>query len=169
MMALRIAYFKVYYPVEFYSAYFTVRADLFDAAIMTRGVDKVKAEMHRLNLKGTSITANEKSLYTILEICLEMYERGIKFLPVDLYQSHARKFKKVGNAILPPLNAFAGVGEAAAESIMEAAKKGKFLSQEDLKNRAGITKAVMEVLNENGVLRGLSETSQINFMDMLNM
>lgn len=169
MMALRIAYFKVYYPVEFYSAYFTVRADLFDAAIMTRGVDKVKAEMHRLNLKGTSITANEKSLYTILEICLEMYERGIEFLPVDLYQSHARKFKKVGNAILPPLNAFAGVGEAAAESIMEAAKKGKFLSQEDLKNRAGITKAVMEVLNENGVLRGLSETSQINFMDMLNM
>ena len=169
MMALRIAYFKVYYPVEFYCAYFSVRADLFDAAIMTRGAAKVKAEMHRLNLKGTSITANEKSLYTILEICLEMYERGIDFLPVDLYQSHARKFKKVGNSILPPLNAFAGVGEAAAESIMEAAKDGKFLSQEDLKSRAGITKAVMEVLNENGVLRGLSETSQINFMDMLNI
>ena len=169
MMALRIAYFKVYYPVEFYCAYFSVRADLFDAAIMTHGAAKVKAEMHRLNLKGTSITANEKSLYTILEICLEMYERGIDFLPVDLYQSHARKFKKVGNSILPPLNAFAGVGEAAAESIMEAAKDGKFLSQEDLKSRAGITKAVMEVLNENGVLRGLSETSQINFMDMLNI
>ncbi len=167
MMALRIAYFKVYYPIEFYIAYFTVRADLFDAAIMTRGVEKVRAEMRRLNIKGNTMTANEKSLYTILEICLEMYERGFEFLPVDLYKSHAKKFRKVGNAILPPLNAFAGVGEAAAESIMAAAEKEQFLSQEDLKNKAGITKAVIETLSENGVLRDLPETSQINFLDML--
>lgn len=167
MMALRIAYFKVYYPIEFYIAYFTVRADLFDASIMTKGVDKVRAEMRRLNLKGTSITANEKSLYTILEICLEMYERGFEFLPVDLYKSHSKKFRKVDNAILPPLNAFAGVGEAAAEAIEAAAKKEKFLSQEDLKNKAGITKAVVEVLAENGVLKDLPETSQIDFLSML--
>lgn len=166
MMALRIAYFKVYYPIEFYIAYFTVRADLFDAAIMTKGVEKVKAEMQRLNLKG-GLTANEKALYTILEICLEMYERGFEFLPVDLYESHAKKFRKVGNAILPPLNAFAGVGESAAESIMAAAQKGKFLSQEDLKDRAGITKAVIETLQENGVLEDLPETSQIDFLGML--
>lgn len=93
-----------------------------------------------------------------------MYERGIEFLPVDLYQSHARKFKKVGNAILPPLNAFAGVGDAAADSIMNAAAEGKFLSKEDLKNRAGITKAVMETLDENGILKDLSDTSQIGFL-----
>ena len=167
MMALRIAYFKVYYPIEYYIAYFTVRADLFDAAIMTKGVDKVRAEMKRINLKGTSVTANEKALYTILEICLEMYERGFNFLPVDLYQSHAKKFRKVDNAILPPLNAFAGVGESAAEAIEAAAKKEKFLSQEDLKNKAGITKAVVEVLAENGVLKDLPETSQIDFLSML--
>lgn len=164
MMALRIAYFKVYYPAEFYIAYFTVRADLFDAALMANGVGKVRAEMRRLSLKGNSASATEKSLYTILEICLEMYERGIEFLPVDLYQSHARKFKKVGNAILPPLNAFAGVGDAAADSIMNAAAEGKFLSKEDLKNRAGITKAVMETLDENGILKDLSDTSQIGFL-----
>ena len=167
MMALRIAYFKVYYPVEFYIAYFTVRADLFDAAIMTKGVERVRSEMHTLNLKGNSMSANEKSLYTILEICLEMYERGISFLPADLYESHAKKFRKVGNAILPPLNAFAGVGESAAEAIMNAAKDGKFLSQEDLKSRAGITKAVVETLEENGVLDGLPATSQIGFLDMM--
>lgn len=167
MMAFRIAYFKVNYPVEFYIAYFTVRADLFDAALMTQGVQKVRDEMRKLTLKSGNMTANEKSLYTILEICLEMYERGITFLPVDLYRSHARKFQKVDNAILPPLNAFAGVGDAAADAIMDAAKEGKFLSQDDLKNRAGINKAVIETLSENGVLDDLPESSQISLFDML--
>ena len=167
MMALRIAWFKVNFPVEFYIAYFTVRADLFDAALMTKGVDKVKEEMRKLNMKAQGMTANEKSLYTILEICLEMYERGISFLPVDLYKSHARKFQKVDNAILPPLNAFAGVGDAAADALMEAAKEGPFLSQDDLKNRSGVNKAVLETLAENGVLKGIPESSQIGFFDML--
>ncbi len=167
MMALRIAWFKVNYPVEFYIAYFTVRADLFDAALMTKGVDKVRDEMRKLNMKGNTMTANEKSLYTILELCLEMYERGISFLPVDLYKSHARKFQKIDNAILPPLNAFAGVGDAAADALMEAAKDGPFLSQDDLKNRSGVNKAVLETLSENGVLRGIPESSQIGFFDML--
>ena len=167
MMAFRIAWFKVNYPVEFYIAYFTVRADLFDAALMTQGVEKVRNEMQKLNMKSTGMSANEKSLYTILELCLEMYERGISFLPVDLYKSHARKFQKVGNAILPPLNAFAGVGDSAADSLMEAAKGGTFLSQDDLKNRSGVNKAVIEVLAENGVLNGIPESSQIGFFDML--
>lgn len=167
MMALRIAYFKVYYPIEFYIAYFTVRADLFDAAIMCNGAEKVRAEMKNITLKGTSATANEKSLYTILEICLEMYERGFNFLPVDIYKSHAKKFQKVDGAILPPLNAFAGVGDSAAEAIMNAAKEGKFLSQEDLKNRSGANKAVLETLSENGVLKDLPETSQIDMFSML--
>ena len=167
MMAFRIAYFKVNYPVEFYIAYFTVRADLFDATIMTKGVQKVKDEMHKLNMKGNNKTANEDKLYTILEICLEMYERGITFLPVDLYKSHAKKFLKIGNSILPPLNAFPGVGEAAAEAIMTAAQNGKFLSHEDLKNRSGANKAVVEILAENGVLKDLPESSQISMFDML--
>ena len=118
-------------------------------------------------MKSTGMSANEKSLYTILELCLEMYERGITFLPVDLYKSHARKFQKVGNAILPPLNAFAGVGDSAADSLMEAAKGGQFLSQDDLKNRSGVNKAVIEVLAENGVLNGIPESSQIGFFDMM--
>ena len=167
MMALRIAWFKVNYPVDFYIAYFTVRADLFDAALMTKGVDKVKEEMRKLSMKSAGMTANEKSLYTILELCLEMYERGITFLPVDLYKSHARKFQNIDGAILPPLNAFAGVGDAAADALMEAAKDGPFLSQDDLKNRSGANKAVIETLAENGVLKGIPESSQIGFFDMM--
>lgn len=167
MMALRIAYFKVYYPIEFYAAYFTVRADLFDAAIMTKGKERVKEEMRLIDIKGKAATANEQELYKILELCLEMYERGYKFLPVDLYKSHARKFQREGDAILPPLNAFAGVGDAAAEAIMEAASKGKFLSREDFKTKAGINKSVAETLEENGVLDGLPESSQMDFLGML--
>ncbi len=167
MMALRIAWFKVNYPVDFYIAYFTVRADLFDATLMTKGVDKVKEEMRKLSMKSAGMTANEKALYTILELCLEMYERGITFLPVDLYKSHARKFQNIDGAILPPLNAFAGVGDAAADALMEAAKNGPFLSQDDLKNRSGANKAVIETLAENGVLKGIPESSQIGFFDMM--
>lgn len=163
MMALRIAYFKVHYPMEFYMAYFTVRADLFDAAIMAKGKDTVRSEMKKIKLKGNSATANEKSLLTILEICLEMYERGFEFGPADLYSSDAKKFGKKDGKIIPPLNAFSGVGTNAAEAIAEARKDGEFMSKEDLKNRAGITKTVIEVLSDNGVLDSLPESSQISF------
>lgn len=167
MMAFRIAWFKVNYPTEFYIAYYTVRADLFDATIMAQGKEKVQNEMRKISLKGNNITANEKALYTILELCLEMYERGIEFLPVDLYQSHATKFQKVGNAILPPLNAFPGVGTSAAEAIYQAAQKGEFLSRDDLKNRSGANKSVIETLATNGVLKDLPESSQMSLFDML--
>lgn len=163
MMAFRIAYFKVHYPTEFYMAYFTVRADLFDAAIMANGKDKVIQEMKKIKVKGNSATANEKNLLTILEICHEMYERGIDFGSVSLYKSHPYKFSKENGKIIPPLNAFSGVGTNAAEAIAEARKDGDFMSVEDLKARSGVTKTVIEVLSENGVLDELPESSQISF------
>lgn len=163
MMALRIAYFKVHYPTEFYMAYFTVRADLFDVTLMAEGDEKVMAEMKKIKLKGNSATANEKSLLTILEICHEMYQRGIEFGSVDLYKSHAYKFRKIDGKIVPPLNAFPGVGTGAAEAIDEAKKDGEFLSKEDLKNRSGITKTTIDILAGYGVLDMLPDSSQISF------
>ena len=163
MMAFRIAYFKVHYPAEFYMAYYTVRADLFDAAIMAKGKDKVVQEMKKIKIKGSSATANEKNLLTILELCHEMYERGIEFGSVSLYKSHPYKFSKEDGKIIPPLNAFAGVGTNAAEAIAKAREDGGFMSKEDLKARAGITKTVVEVLAENGVLDDLPDSSQISF------
>ncbi len=165
MMGFRVAYFKVHYPIEFYIAYFTVRADLFDAALMARGDDVLVPEMQKLKHAG-NLSATEKSLYTIMELCHEMYQRGFEFLPVDIYKSHASKFKKVDGKILPPLNAFGGVGTAAAESIMAAREDGEFISREDLKNRAKVNKSVMETLAENGCLDGLPETSQISLFEM---
>ncbi len=163
MMAFRIAYFKVHYPTEFYMAYFTVRADLFDASIMAVGKDRVIQEMRKIRAKGPSATANEKNLFTILEVCLEMYERGIDFAPVNIYESHAFKFGLKNKKILPPLNAFPGVGTGAAQAIYEAARGGEFMSKDDLKQRSGVTKTVIDILGDNGVLGDMPESSQISF------
>lgn len=167
MMGFRVAYFKVHYPVEFYIAYFTVRADLFDAAIMAKGDDVLMDEMHRLEQRQNEWSATEKSVYTICEICHEMYQRGFEFLPVDLYESHAFKFRKVDGKILLPINAFQGVGDAAAKNIMDAREEGEFMSVEDLKQRAKLTKTVIETLGANGCLDGLPQTSQLSLFDMM--
>lgn len=161
MMGFRVAYFKVHHPIEFYIAYYTVRADLFDAAIMAQGDAKLKEEMFKLEQRSNDWSATEKSVYTICEIVHEMYQRGIEFLPVDLYKSHAFKFQKVDNKILLPINAFQGLGDAAAQNIMDAREAGEFKTIEDLKNRAKLTKSVIETLRENGCLDGMSETSQL--------
>ena len=165
MMAFRVAYFKVHYPLEFYIAYFTVRADLFDAAIMARGDEVLVAEMRNLEQRQNDWSATEKSVYTICEVCHEMYQRGFEFLPADLYKSDAFKFQRVDGKILLPLNAFQGVGDSAAQNIQEARADGEFMSIDDLKTRAKLTKTVIETLSENGCLKDLPETSQISLFD----
>ncbi len=167
MMAFRVAYFKVHYPKEFYAAYYTVRADLFDANIMARGDEVLMAEMRNLEQRQNDWSATEKSVYTICEICHEMYQRGIEFLPADLYESEAFKFQLVDGKIRLPLNAFQGVGDAAAQNIVDARADGEFMSVDDLKTRAKLTKTVIETLAENGCLKGLPETAQLSLFDGL--
>ncbi len=165
MMAFRVAYFKVHYPIDFYIAYFTVRADLFDAAIMAQGDEFLLNEMRNLEQRQNDWSATEKSVYTICEIVHEMYQRGIEFLPADIYQSDAFKFQKVDGKIRLPINAFQGVGNAAAQNIADAREDGEFMSIDDLKTRAKLTKTVIETLRDNGCLNGLPETSQISLFD----
>jgi len=163
MMAFRIAWFKVYYPEAFYVTYFTVRADEFDADIISRGQDRVRYEMKELEKKGNEMTQKEKNLLTILELANEMYARGIKCLPVDLYESDATKFKITEKGILPSLNALQGLGTAAAANIVEARKNGRFLSIDDLKIRAGVSKSVIEILANHGCLDGMEQSNQVRF------
>lgn len=167
MMAFRVAYFKVHYPLEFYIAYYTVRADLFDGKIMAKGDEHLLSEMKRMLEHQNDWSATEKSVFTICEIVHEMYQRGIEFMPVDLYESDAFKFQRVDGKIRLPINAFQGVGDAAAQNIVEARKEGEFMSIEDLKQRAKLTKVVIETLAENGCLKGMTETSQISMFDEL--
>lgn len=162
MMAFRIAWFKVYYPEAFYVTYFTVRADEFDAGIMCHGQDKVRNKIRELEQKGNNMTQKEKNVLTILEVTNEMYARGIKFLPIDIYKSDAVKFQITPNGIRPPLNALQGLGTSAAQNIVEARSNGEFISIDDLRVKAKISKAVIEILQQNGCLDGLPESNQIS-------
>ena len=161
--AFRIAWFKVHKPAAYYTAYFTIRADEFDSDIMCYGEEKVKNKMKEIDLAGNSATTKDKNMYAILELVLEMYERGIKFLPIDLYASHATKFKMESDTeIRPPLNSIPGLGTVAAEGIDEAKKDGKFMSIDDMKIRSKIGKSVVELLEKVGCLKGMSQSNQLS-------
>ncbi|MEY7999616.1 PolC-type DNA polymerase III [Clostridium sp. Mt-5] len=162
MMAVRIAYFKVYYPKAYYATYFTVRADEFDADIVVQGEEAIKKKRDELYAMGNNITQKDKGLITILELCYEMYKRGIKFLKVNLYKSDAKRFLMEDEGIRIPINSLSGVGENAAGNIVEAREKGEFISKEDLRIRAKVSKTVIETLDKYGALRGLPETNQLS-------
>ena len=167
-MAFRIAYYKVHKPKAFYIAYYSVRADDFDASIMANGMQAAQNAMEELlqKKKNNTISPKEENLIPILEICIEMYARGIEFVPVDLYRSHAVNFQDVEEGILAPLNALTGMGENAARSIMEAREQGPFKTVEDLRLRTGITKSNIELLQENHCLDGLPDKDQVSLFDM---
>ena len=118
--------------------------------------------MKELELQGNAISTKDKNVYSILELVLEMYERGINFLPMDLYKSHATKFRIEEGGIRPPLNSIPGLGTVAAESIEEAKKDGKFMSIDDMKIRSKIGKSVTELLKKFGCLDGMSQSSQMS-------
>lgn len=159
-MALRIAYFKVYYPQAYYIAYFTVRADDFDISLLQGGVESIRAQIKELSDK-TDLNAREKGILTMLELALEMKLRGLDFANIDIYKSEATDFiPEQDNIIRPPLNAIAGLGDAAAQSIVEARKDGEFSSQSDLLQRTKISKSVLDTLANYGCLRGLPESEQ---------
>ena len=118
MMAVRIAYYKVYYPKEYYATFFTIRADDFDANLIAKGESAIKSKMDELTALGKDIGMKEKGLLTALELSYEMFKRGIKLLNVDLYKSEAVKFTIEDDSIRPPLSGLEGVGENAAKSIV---------------------------------------------------
>ena len=163
MMAVRVAYYKVYYPLAYYATYFTVRgADDFDADLICKGENAVHSKLQELYALGNSATVKDKGLITVLELAFEMYKRGFEMLKVDLYESDATKFKIVGNALRPPLSSLQGVGVNAAKAIAEARKDGEFISKEDLRIRSKVSKTVIETLSIHGCLKGMSETNQLS-------
>ena len=160
--AFRIAWFKVHQPMAYYAAYFSIRADEFDSECMIFGKEKVKNKMKEIDLLGNAATVKEKNMYAILELVLEMYERGLNFLPIDLYKSHSKKFIVEENGIRPPLNSIPGLGTVAAEGIESARKDGKFMSIDDLKIRSKVGTSVTDLLKKFGCLEGMSQSNQMS-------
>ncbi|MBX4259037.1 PolC-type DNA polymerase III [Clostridium estertheticum] len=163
MMAIRIAYYKVYYPKEYYATFFTIRADDFDANLIVKGDSAIRVKMDELEALGKDIGVKEKGLLTALELSFEMYKRGIKLLNVDLYKSEAVKFTIEEDSLRPPLNALEGVGENAAKSIVIERVHGEFISKEDLRTRCKVSKTVIESLDNHGCLKDLPDTNQLSF------
>ena len=162
--AFRIAWFKVHIPLAYYAAYYSIRAKAFDASCMIFGKEKVKNKMKEIEMKNQKkeATKAELDMYDDLEIVLEMYERGFEFLPVDLYESEATKFKVQDNKLRPPLNSIPGFGSVAAQGIVDARKDGKFMSIDDLKIRAKIGASGADLLKEFGCLEGMSQSNQLS-------
>ena len=161
-MAFRIAWFKVHMPKAYYTAFFSIRADEFDSDVMIHGKEKVKNKMKEIEMMGNNATPKDKDMYDDLELVLEMYERGLRFLPIDLYKSHATKFQVEGDSLRPPLNSIAGLGNVAAEGIMKARQEEKFMSIDDLKIRSKVGDSVTELLRQFGCLEGMSQSNQLS-------
>ncbi|EIJ81464.1 DNA polymerase III PolC [Bacillus methanolicus PB1] len=162
LMAVRIAYFKVHHPLLYYAAYFTVRAEDFDLEAMTRGPKAIRARIEEINAKGMEASPKEKNLLTVLELALEMCERGFSFRKVDLYKSSASEFIIEGNSLIPPFNSIPGLGTNAALNIVKARSEGEFLSKEDLQQRGKVSKTIIEFLENHGCLDALPEQNQLS-------
>src|SRR6056297_855209 len=165
-MAYRIAYFKVHYPAAFYTSYFSIKADDFDAQLACNGRDKVLHTINELESKGNEMTAKESGTLTVLKIVLEAMMRGIEFMPVDIYESDTCIFKNLEkNKLLPPLISLQGLGVSAAESVIIEREKSDFTSIEELSNRTSLTSTVIEVLREHGSLDGMPERNQLSLFN----
>ncbi len=160
--AFRIAWFKVHKPIAYYAAYFSIRAKAFDSDVMIHGKEKVKNKMKEIEMMGNTATQKDKDMFDDLEIVWEMYQRGIEFLPIDLYNSDSKKFLIEDDKIRPPLNSIPGLGNVAADSIVEARKDGKFMSIDDLKIRSKAGKSIIEMLANAGCLQGMSQSNQMS-------
>ena len=161
-MAFRIAWFKVHIPKAYYTAFFSIRAKQFDSEVMCHGKEKVKAKMKEIDMQGNAAANKDKDMYPVLELVLEMYERGIKFLPIDLYISKAEDFIMEEDGIRPPLTSIPGLGPIDAENIVKARENGEFMSIDELQIRAKIGKVAVETLKNAGVLDGMSQSNQIS-------
>ena len=167
LMALRVAYFKVHYPIYYYCAYFSIRAKAFDIKTMSAGLDAVKERMAEISTKRKNNEASnvEIDLYTTLELVNEMLERGYKFGQLDLYRSDATEFIIDGDTLIPPFVAMDGLGENVAKQIVKPREEGEFLSKMELRKRGGVSATLVEKMDEMGILGNMPEDNQLSLFD----
>jgi DNA polymerase-3 subunit alpha (Gram-positive type) len=160
MMTVRIGYYKVYYPYSFYAASFSVKAEDFDLK-MCQGKDALTDEINRICALGKEATAKDKNKLTIMELVGEMYARGLKFAPLDLYKAASDEFLVTPEGLMPPLCAVQGLGMSVAVNIIEARDNGAFFTIDEFRERTKTNKSVIEILKQNHILDGIPETSQV--------
>ncbi len=166
MMAYRIAYFKINYPLAYYAAYFSIRASAFSYELMCQGQDKLKMNLQNLKKNKANWAPKDADTMKDMKIVEEMYARGFEFLPIDLYKSRATKFQIEDGKLLPPFNSIDGVGDNAAEAIEIAAKDGPYLSRDDFRSRTKASTTVIELMNDLGLFGDLPQSNQLSLFDL---
>ncbi|MBP3421015.1 MAG: PolC-type DNA polymerase III [Lachnospiraceae bacterium] len=167
MMAWRVAYFKVNYPLAYYAAYFSIRASGFSYELMCQGKAKVDAVIADYKARKDELSKKEQDVLKDIRLVQEMHARGYEFMPIDLYRAHSRLFQIIDGKIMPSFNSIDGMGDKAAESLMEAAKNGPFLSKDDLRERAKVSKTIVDFMGEMGLLGDIPESNQISLFDFV--
>lgn len=168
MMAWRIAYCKVFYPLAYYAAYYSIRAGGFSYVLMCQGREKLETHLADYRKRADTLSKKEQDTLRDMRIVQEMYARGYEFVPIDVYKASARNFQIVdGEKLMPSLSSIDGLGEKAADAVVFAAEDGPFLSREDFINRTKVTKTVCDLMAELGLLGGLPENNQLSLFDMV--
>lgn len=160
--AVRTAFFKLYYPIEYYATYFSVRGEDFDLELLCQGYDAISRRIDEIEQKGFQALPKEKNMLPILEMALEMTARGFRFKSIDLYRSDATRFIVDEDALIPPFSALGGIGVNAARNIAAAKEQGEFLSVEDFQQKSKASKTIVELLGSMGCFRGLPESNQLS-------
>lgn len=177
MMAIRIAWFKVYIPLAYYAAYFSIRAKAFDYELMCLGLDKVNEWMNDYKNRKNNAkihpekapSSKEDDVFEDMKLVQEMYLRGYEFAPIDIFSAQAHRFQIVGDKLMPSLDTINGLGDKAADSVAQGVKAGPFLSKEDFKVRCKVTQTAADTMGRLGLLGDIPENNQISLMDLFNL
>ena len=165
MMAWRVAYCKVFYPLAYYAAFFSIRANGFSYELMCLGRDKLEYHLADFKKRADSLSKAEQDTLRDMRIVQEMYARGFDFMPIDIYRAQADRFQVIDGKLMPSLSSIAGLGLNAAEGVVYAAKDGPFLSREDFRNRTKVSKTICDLMNDLGLLGDLPESNQLSLFD----
>lgn len=167
MMAWRIAYCKINYPLAYYAAYFSIRASAFSYEIMCQGQAHLESVMADYKRRSDELSKKEQDTQKDMKIVQEMYARGFGFVPIDIFTAQSRLFQIVDGKLMPSLNSIDGLGERAADAIVEAAKDGPFLSKDDFRERTKVSKSVIDLMSQLGLLGNIPESNQISIFDLV--
>jgi DNA polymerase-3 subunit alpha (Gram-positive type) len=165
MMAWRIAYCKVFYPLAYYAAYFSIRATGFSYELMCQGKDTLEGYIRDYKKRKDTLSKKEQDTFKDMRIVQEMYARGFEFLPIDIYSSQPHRFQIVDGKLLPALNTIDGLGDNAAVAIAEAAKDGVFLSKDDFRERTKVSKTTIDLMSDLGLFGDIPESNQLSLFD----
>ena len=167
MMGWRIAYCKVNYPLAYYCAFFSIRASAFSYEIMCQGREHLERILADYKKRSDTLTNKEQDALRDMRIVQEMYARGFAFEPIDIFRAHSRNFQIIDGKIMPSLSSIDGLGEKAADAVMEAAKDGPFLSKDDFRSRTKVSKTVIDLMGDLGLLGDIPESNQMSLFDLV--